>query len=149
MANATATPFRASARSNFQSKSERKRIRKSMIRAYVSNKVADVRTAAAARADFYRRLRQMKERRILISRQMAVLASMVDSASSKASTLPALVDPIESHAKTPAQKKVIKDLYDSIDETVSAGQAAAKSMSGAAEEMAAFATRRIYYPEGV
>lgn len=146
MATATATPLRPSPRSNFTSKSERKRIRKSMIRAYVSNKVADVRSASAARADFYRRLRQMKERRILVSRQMGVLASMVDSASSKASTLPALIDNLD--AKTPAQKKVLNDLYTSVDETVSAGQAAAKSVSGAAEEMAAFAKRRIYYQEG-
>jgi hypothetical protein len=148
MAAATATPLRPSPRSNFTSKSDRKRIRKSMVRAYVSNKVADWRTAAQDRADFYRKLRQMKERRILISRQMAVLASVVEAASSKASTLPALVEPIESNVKTPAQKKVVKDLYDSIDETVSAGQAAAKSVSAAAEEMAAFAKRRIYYPEG-
>jgi hypothetical protein len=116
-----------------------------MIRAYVSNKVADARSGAAARADFYRKLRQMKERRIMISRQMVVLAGMVEAASSKASTTSALVDNID--AKTPAQKKVVKDLCDSIDETVSAGQAAAKSVSGAAEEMAAFAKRRIYYTE--
>ena len=92
MATATATPLRASNRSNFQSKSERKRIRKSMIRAYVSNRVADARTASAARIDFYRRLRQMKERRILISRQLSVLASMAEAACSKASTIPALVE---------------------------------------------------------
>lgn len=147
MATATATPLRPSYRSNFTSKSERKRIRKSMIRAYVSNKVADARTGAAVRADFYRKLRQMKERRVLISRQMAVLASMVEAASSKAGTLPVLVDNID--AKTPVQKKVIKDLNDSIDETVSAGQAAAKSVEGASEEMAAFSKRRIYYTEAV
>ena len=146
MATASATPLRPSARSNFASKSERKRIRKSMVRAYVSNKVADVRAGSAARADFYRRLRQMKERRVLVSKQMAVLAGMVDSASSKASTVPALVDNLD--AKSQVQKKVLNDLYASVDETVSAGQAAAKSVSAAAEEMAAFAKRRIYYPEG-
>jgi hypothetical protein len=145
MATATATPLRPSARSNFTSKSERKRIRKSMIRAYVSNKVADARTGAAARADFYRKLRQMKERRILISRQMAVLASMVEAASGKASTMAALVD--NFNPKTAPQKKIVNDLYASVDETVSAGQAAAKSVSAASDEMGAFAKRRIYYTE--
>lgn len=145
MATATATPLRQSPRSNFTSKSERKRIRKSMIRAYVSNKVADARTGAAARADFYRRLRQMKERRMIVARQMAVLASMAEAASSKASTLPALVDNI--NAKSPAHKKIVNDLYASIDETVSAGQAAAKSVSAAADEIGAFAKRKIYYSE--
>jgi len=145
MATATATPLRPSPRSNFQSKSERKRIRKGLIRAYVSNKVADARTAAQSRADFYRRLRQMKERRINIAQQMAVLSSMVEAASSKASTIPALIDNID--AKTAAQKKVVNDLYRSADETVSVGHQAAKSVSGAAEEMAAFAKRRIYYTE--
>lgn len=145
MATATATPLRPSARANFTSKSERKRIRKSMIRAYVSNKVAEARTGAAVRADFYRKLRQMKERRLMIARQMAVLASMVEAAGSKACTLPALADNVD--AKTAAQKKVVNDLHRSIDETVSAGQSAAKSISGAADEMAAFAKRRIYYTE--
>ncbi|HEX6432634.1 MAG TPA: hypothetical protein VFZ87_00255 [Gemmatimonadales bacterium] len=147
MATATATPLRPSARSNFQSKSERKRIRKSMVRAYVSNKVADWRTASMDRADFYRKLRQMKERRVLISRQMALLAGMVEGASSKASTVPDLLVNIQTTA-TPAQRKAVKDLEASADETVSAGQTAAKSTSGAAEEMSAFARRRIYYTEG-
>jgi c-di-GMP-related signal transduction protein len=146
MSTATATPIRAARGSNFTSKSERKRIRKSMIRAYVSNRVAEVRTGAAARAEFYRGLRQMKERRILIARQLGLLASMTDAAASKASTLGALVDNVE--AKTPAHKKIVNDLYSSADQTVSAGRAAAASVDGAAGEMAAFAKRRIYYTEG-
>lgn len=140
-------PFPARPRlANFVSKAERKRIRKSLVRSYVSNKVADARTAAANRADFYRKLRQMKERRYLISRQMAVLAHMVEAASHKATTLPALLDNI-APTKTAAEKKTVTNLYASIDETVSAGQAAAKSVSGAAEEMHAFAKRKIYYTE--
>ncbi|WP_433308084.1 hypothetical protein ACQP2F_46485 (plasmid) [Actinoplanes sp. CA-030573] len=145
MATATATPLRPARGSNFTSKSERKRIRKGMIRAYVSNKVADARVGAANRADFYRRLRQMKQRRIDIARAMAVLAGMVEAASSKAGTLPALIDNI--NAKTPAQKKTVNELYASVDETVSAGHAAAKSTSAASDEMGAFAKRRIYYSE--
>jgi hypothetical protein len=121
-------------------------MRKGLINARLNNLWADVQVKVHSQADFYRGLRQMKERRILIARQMAVLASMVEAAASKASTLPALVDNID--AKTTPHKKVVNDLYASIDETVSSGQASAKSVSGAAEEISAFAKRRIYFPEG-
>jgi hypothetical protein len=145
MSTATATPIRPVRGSNFTGKSERKRQRKALVNDRLNNMVADVRLGIESRADFYRRLRQMKQRRIAIARQMAVLASMVSAASSKAGTLSALIDNI--NAKTPAQKKIVNELYASVDETVSAGHAASKSVMAASEEMAAFAKRRIYYSD--
>lgn len=145
MAIGSTTPLRAARGANFQSKSQRKQIRKSMVRAYVSNKVADARTAHAERVDFYRNLRRMKMLRLAISKEMFALAGMVQAASSKAAGAATLVDAVK--ATTPAQKKVVKDLGDSVDETVSAGQAASKSVAAVADEFAAFAKRRIYYVE--
>lgn len=62
---------------NFAPKRERKQIRKSLIRAYVSNKVGEARVGAQERAEFYRNLRQIKLRRRKIAQEMAVLADMV------------------------------------------------------------------------
>jgi hypothetical protein len=143
MATDTAIPIRKGA--NFGSKSERKRIRKSMVRAYVSNKVADARNAHSERVEFYRNLRRIKQYRLEISREFFVLESMVSTASHKAATATTLVDAIK--ASTPAQKKIVKDLCDSVDETVSAGQSASKAAGGVASEFRAFATRRVYFTE--
>jgi hypothetical protein len=145
MATATATPLRPTRGSNFTSKSDRKRIRKSMVRAYVSNKVADAKNAHAERVEFYRNLRRIKQYRLDISKEFFVLESMVGAAASKAATAQTLVDAVK--ATTPAQKKIVKDLWDSVDETVSAGQSAAKAVGGVAVEFRAFATRRVYFTE--
>jgi hypothetical protein len=78
---------------------------------------------------------------------MFVLAGMVQAASGKAAGAQTLVDAVK--ASTPAQKKVVKDLCDSVDETVSAGQAASKAVAGVADEFAAFAKRRVYFTEAL
>lgn len=48
---------------NFESKSARKARRKSIVRAYLANKVADVQVSAQKRGEFYRQLRMMKMNR--------------------------------------------------------------------------------------
>lgn len=62
---------------NFKSKAERKKIRKGIVRAAVTNKIADAKVESQERIAFYRRLREMKLRRREIARQMQDLTELV------------------------------------------------------------------------
>jgi len=62
---------------NFEPKRIRKAKRKALIRGYVGNKVADVRSGVEDRAEFYKNLRMVKLRRRHIAKEMAGLADMM------------------------------------------------------------------------
>jgi hypothetical protein len=142
MATATASPFKAVPGANFASKRERKRVRKGLVRAALANKVAEVRTGAAERAAFYRRLRHMKIRRMAIAKKMVGLSISVGALQQQ---LRRVEDRHCMATKTVAEKKVVADL----DAALDLGRSAMGAVEAAAEEWQLFARRRIYFTEVV
>ena len=118
---------------NFVPKRERKALRKSMIRAYLANRIADARNGAADRADFYRNLRLMKMRRRAIASEFSALEDMVGN-------LLAAVYKVADR-NTEANPRLVNE---AIDET----KVALSSVSTAADEFHLFSRRRMYYPGG-
>jgi hypothetical protein len=126
-----ATPLRTGA--NFQSKRQRKAARKALMRGWAPNAVADWRVKSRERAEFYRRLREMKMRRRKIATEMVVLASMVTGLRREVTRL--------------GDRN--EDVIDTrvLDETlgkVKTGEAAAAT---AADEFMLFSRRKIYFVE--
>lgn len=74
---ATVTPVKPVKGKNFESKRDRKKRRKGIVRAALANRVADVKITAHDRAQFYRTLREKKLRRREIAQHMQLLADMV------------------------------------------------------------------------
>ena len=140
MATATMPPVKAVPGANFASKRERKRVRKGLVRAALANQVAEVRTGAAERAAFYRRLRIMKQRRIAIAKKMAALTVSVGALQQQ---LRRVEDRNDLAGKTVAEKKALADLDNALD----LGRAAKGAIEAAAEEWQLFAKRRIYFTE--
>lgn len=122
---------------NFRSKSQRKAERKRLvakvgIRGHVANAVADKRLAAEERMRFYRGLRELKMRRRAIARQFGRLDSMV----------------------TGMQREVqqVLDRYPDVDadlvaEALMLIKRARVATGTAADELRAFARRRVYFSE--
>jgi hypothetical protein len=140
MATATAPPIKAVPGANFASKRERKRVRKSLVRAALANRIAEVRTGAAERAAFYRRLRHMKIRRIAIAKKMVDLSITVGALQAQ---LRRVEDRNNLTGKTVAEKKALADL----DAALDLGRSAKGAVEAAAEEWQLFAKRRIYFTE--
>lgn len=140
MATATMPPVKAVPGANFASKRERKQVRKGLVRAALANRVAEVRTGAAERAAFYRRLRHMKLRRITIAKKMASLVVSIEALQQQ---LRRVEDRNDLAGKTAAEKKALNDL----DAALDLGRAAAGSIQAAADEWQLFAKRKIYYTE--
>jgi hypothetical protein len=140
MATATVPPIKAVPGANFASKRERKRVRKSLVRAALANKVAEVRTGAAERAAFYRRLRQMKLRRMAIAKKIVALSVSVGALQQQ---LRRVEDRNNLAGKTVAEKKALADL----DAALDLGRSAMGAVEGAAEEWQLFAKQRIYFTE--
>src|SRR5687767_8907502 len=126
---------------NFLPKRERKAIRKGLVRAALANRVADIRIGAAARAEFYRNLRLMKMRRILISKQMFVLEEMVSGLNRK---LDRTADHLSRGSVRTAEEKLALSVA---DDALGAGQVAERAVWQAAGEFSMFAKRKIYYTE--
>lgn len=120
---------------NFAPKRERKAVRKSMIRAALANKVADVRSGARERAEFYKNLRQLKMARRSIAAEMAKLAVMTSG----------LMDEVR-HVEARYPDGVPLGL---LDETALLAKNAHASMSTAADEMATFAKKKVLFTEAV
>ncbi|UBU19231.1 hypothetical protein [Nonomuraea gerenzanensis] len=115
---------------NFEPKRIRKAKRKALVRGYVANKVADVRTEMQDRAEFFRNLRIMKMQRRKIAAEMAFLADDLRA-------LQREVASVERRHPTVDLKLV--------DETHDLVRDALKAASVAADEYFAFSRQRIYY----
>lgn len=144
-----AVPRKPVAGANFVPKRERKRVRKSMVRAYLANRVAEVRVGAAQRAEFYRNLRMMKLRRIEIAKGMVVLSAMVDALQSRLESLGDRIEGSVAPTRTEDERMVLKQLLATADETADLARSAGVAVSTAAAEFWMFAKRRIYYTEVV
>jgi hypothetical protein len=119
---------------NFKSKRERKRVRKSMVRGYVSNVITEARVAARERADFYRKLRQVKLRRRHIARELAMLAEMVSGLRREV----VRVGDRSRHVDTRL-----------LAEAVQLVKVADSSVGAAADEFWTFSRARVWYTEAV
>lgn len=75
---ATITPVKAGKPTNFKSKSERKRVRKGLVRAAISNKVTDAKMTSEDRIRFYRTLREKKLRRRELALEMHRLHELLE-----------------------------------------------------------------------
>jgi hypothetical protein len=105
-----------------------------MVRAAMSNWVAEKRVAAAERAEFYRNLRQMKLRRIQIAKGMRALAISVEA--------------MQQQLRRVEDRNPTFDLK-VLDEALDLGRAAVGSTEAAASEWELFARHRIYFTEVV
>lgn len=119
---------------NFQPKRVRKQVRKSLVRAMVTNKVADIKMGAKERAAFYRSLRELKMRRRAIAAEFAVLATMVDGLHR------------EVHHVEDRYPGVSLGLLEEASMLVKTARAA---VSSTADEMQAFSRRKVYFTEAV
>lgn len=119
---------------NFLPKRERKRIRKSMVRGYVANKVSDARIGAKERAEFYRNLRQLKMRRRKIASEMAVLADMVSGLRREVS-------------RTGDRSRNVDIRF--VDEAHDLAKVAESSVGAAADEFHTFSRARVWFTEAM
>ena len=121
---------------NFETKSERKKRRKGMIRGAlnvrgaISNAISDAKLERRRRIEFYRKVRLMKERRHRIANNLAVLVSLVEG----------------------MEREVVQagDRITGIDcsylgEAYGKTKEARAALGAYAEDWAAFARARIYY----
>lgn len=129
-----ATTKRPAKGANFEPKRVRKQVRKSLVRAAVTNKVVDKKLAFKERAAFYRGLRELKMRRRRIASEFATLATMMDSLAREG-----------NH---------IVDRYPGVslglmEEASSLVRTARIAVGVAADEMATFSRRKVYFTEAV
>lgn len=127
-------PAKAVPAANFASKSARQRVRKSMLRAAVSNWAAEKRMSAKERAEFYRNIRRMKLRRRMIASGMRDLAISVEA--------------MQQQLRRVEDRHPDFDLK-ILDEALDLGRAAVGSTNAAAAEFELFAKRKIYFTEVV
>lgn len=116
-------------KATFESKSERKRKRKRLIRGYVRNVVADARINHAERAAFYKRLRVMKIRRRQIAADLRNLAIELDGVVGE-------VRHVEDRYRIH---------YGLIEEPLGLAKQAATAASAAADEFYAFSRAKIFF----
>lgn len=119
---------------NFLPKRERKQVRKSMVRAYLANRISEARVGRQDRAEFYRNLRYMKIRRRQIAQQMQVLGDLLEGLYREVGRVP--------DRYPDADLKLA-------DEAEGLAARAAVAVETAAVELHAFARRRIYYTEAM
>jgi hypothetical protein len=103
-----------------------------MVRAYLSNRVAEAREGIEDRAEFYRNLRYMKMRRKAIAKEMRSLAEMVGN----------LRNPLRRIEDREEGVNVVL-----LDEAMDLTKSASAAAEAAAIEFELFAKRRIYYTE--
>jgi hypothetical protein len=116
-------------------KAERKRlIRKGVMRGHVGNAVADARMSARERAEFYRRLRELKQRRRKIADEFAVLVSITAGLQRDAQHV------LDRHPDVDAGL---------LDEAMLLIKRAHASVGAAADEMQAFSRRKVFFIEMV
>jgi hypothetical protein len=128
---------------NFMPKRQRKQVRKSMVRAYLSNRLAEAQVARQDRMAFYRGLRQMKMMRRQIAKEMHALASMVDSLRREVGHCEPRTMKTGSEAEIALQKQTERLVDDASD----CLKTAAAATGAAADEFAVFSRARIYYTE--
>ncbi|GAA0432386.1 hypothetical protein Aca07nite_19480 [Actinoplanes capillaceus] len=143
-APAKAAPTRAVPAANFTSKSERKRVRKSLVRAAMANYIAEKRSAHRERAEFYRRLRSMKTRRRAIAKLMFGLLVSVNVMEQQLRRVEDRNPFVGSQQS--ADEKLFTRL---LDEAMELGRAASGSLVAASAEWDSFARRKIYFTEAV
>jgi hypothetical protein len=115
---------------NFEPKRVRKAKRKALIRGYLANKVADVRTEMQDRAEFFRNLRLIKLQRREIAAEMSFLAEDLRALSRE-------VGAVEQ--RYPAvDLKLVDEAHDLVLDAI-------KSASAAASDWFAFSRQRVYY----
>ncbi|GGQ78477.1 hypothetical protein GCM10010166_55830 [Couchioplanes caeruleus subsp. azureus] len=129
---------------NFLPKSQRKVVRKSMVRAYLANKMADARVDRMARVEFYRNLRQIKLRRRKIAAEMRVLADLVSGLYREVIR----IDDRhvgEIRVNVGGQRTGMDMAV--VDEATDLLKTASGATSAAADEFDAFSRRKVYYTE--
>ena len=131
-APAKAVPRRPVADANFLPKRQRKQVRKSMVRAYLANRVTEAREGARDRAEFYRNLRAIKMRRRAIAKEMQALAVTVSG--------------LQQDLRRLEDRGVEVDLG-LLDECYDLARSAVGSTHAAAAEWELFSRRRVYYTE--
>lgn len=123
-------PVKAVTGSNFEPKKVRKAKRKVLLRGLAGNVVADVRTEFEDRAEFYRNLRMVKLKRRVLAKEMTVLAEGLQALRSEVSRVENRYPDFSSGL---------------IDDARDLAKSAYVSASVAADELAVFAMRRVYY----
>ncbi|MFI5491855.1 hypothetical protein [Actinoplanes sp. NPDC051859] len=128
---------------NFLPKSQRRQVRKSMVRAYLANKIADAQVDRMARVEFYRNLRQIKHRRRTIATEMRVLADMVSGLHAE------IVRVDDRHGEIRINVGGRRTGMDTavVDEATDLLKSASGVTSAAADEFFAFSRRKVYYTE--
>ncbi|QWF86077.1 hypothetical protein [Amycolatopsis sp. CA-230715] len=121
-------------RTSGSAKSVRKQVRKGLVRAAVTNKIADKRMAARERAEFYRNLRQLKMRRRKIADKMARLTVVAQG----------LLNEVQH-----VEDRYIGVDAGLVDETRMLAKAALSSVSAAADEWHTFSRKKVYFTEAV
>jgi hypothetical protein len=116
--------------SNFEPKKVRKAKRKMLLRGLAGNAVADVRTEFEDRAEFYRNLRMVKLKRRKLAKEMTFLAQGLQ-------VLRIEVSRVENRYPDFSSRL--------IDDARDLTKSAYVSASVAADELAVFAMRRVYY----
>lgn len=119
---------------NFESKRDRKAVRKGLIRAAVSNKVADARADAKARMEFYRNLRELKMKRRMIAQELSTLAVLVIG----------LVRDVQH-----AEDRYVEIDLGLCDEARALSKKAAAAVVVAADEFFVFSRKKVFYTEMV
>ena len=119
---------------NFLPKRERKRIRRSLVRGYISNVWNESRVRARERADFYRNLRYIKLRRRKIAAEMAIFADMVSGLRREV-------------VRLGDRTKDVDSSY--LDEATQLVKTAEASVGAVAEEFYLFSRARVWYTEAI
>ena len=130
---------------NFLPKSQRKQVRKGMVRAYLANKVSEVRQEQENRAEFYRNLRVLKQNRQIIAREMAKLCEMVNGLKGVTVRVNDRLQFIRFRGDE--AQSFIRELQAAADDADAAMCHATIIAVVAAQEFAVFSKKRVYYAE--
>jgi hypothetical protein len=127
-------PVRLRSGANFSPKSQRKQVRKGLVRAAVTNKVVDAKAGFKERAQFYRDLRNLKDNRRRLSLEFARLSVMVDGLRTEV-----------TH---------VGDRYEGVsaglvEEALMLAKDASATVSNAAYEWYGFSRKKVYFTEAV
>jgi hypothetical protein len=128
------SPIRIHETYNFQTKRQRKQFRKSLVRGYISNKLVDKSIARESRAQFYRNLRVIKQRRITIAKEFSLLSDVLHE----------LEADLNQFQRRLAQSDLDHYLAES---SLVLTRKAYAAVSAAAAELKGFSHRKVWYTE--
>jgi hypothetical protein len=132
MATATSTrrPVRVVKGANFEPKRVRKAKRKTLVRGYVGNKVADFKVEMADRAEFYRNLRLMKLQRRKVAHELRVLTDQLRALQREVASV--------EHRFPTVNLALVDETHDLVKDAL-------KAASVAADEFFVFSRQPVYY----